>query len=149
MASDAKTQKQTQLKSTGVVGFTIWWIKDVFTNRLGEKGLKVIAVCACVGVALTLAWQIWLGAYYVVSRPKRPQPALGRIYEFNQHENFVYLTKSEWHRVDIRWFMLQAVFFGVFMAASHRASTLRERRDREMLFVETIKSPNEPTAKHR
>jgi len=48
---------------------------------------------------------IWLDYHYLAIRPDKPDPALGMVYELNNHGSIVFLTKAE-------HFLMDWLFFG-------------------------------------
>jgi hypothetical protein len=70
----------------------------LWSRILGAVGFAILAG--------SLLWQFYISAHYLANAPDRPEPSLGRTFQFRVHKQVVYLTESESERANNPWVQL-------------------------------------------
>ena len=60
-----------------------------------RKRKKIIAIVIQVVIIASLGLWIYLNYHYAYTRPRIPQPDMGRIYPLHVHRTTIYLTQQE------------------------------------------------------
>ena len=89
---------------------------------LRERRRLIAVACWVLGACLFCGF-IQLSIHYSFTRPRHPDPAVGRIYQHNMHGSFTYLTSREMWQ--LRLLGIGAFAFGcgaVFLSRTPSAS---------------------------
>ena len=104
-------------------------MQNLWTLILERKPfvLKVLAMLSWVVGIASLGWQIYLWFLYLSICPQKPQPTTGHIYPLQVHEQIVYLTKAQAHRVDGPWVYITFGSIAIFIIIATKLKSLNRK----------------------
>ena len=86
--------------------------------------ISLLGICAA-----TLGTTIYLDDYFYRTRPRAPQPEVGRIYpEWIHHGTLVYLTRIERAPFEYSWYLFAICAAGAYLL-NRRWKAIRSRED--------------------